>query len=141
MPTPLLLQPRGRTLKRRRTPSEKRDAPQSSSMHDAGGAQGALPGELDTRHILKRLLELAVFLGVLCIAILSFPGLDTLRDRFAQVDSPLLVVIGLLKLCSCLSNSVAFRDVFCPAMSWRFSFELGMAEQATNVLVPTGGAG
>jgi uncharacterized membrane protein YbhN (UPF0104 family) len=110
-------------------------------MDDVGEAQGALPGEFDTRHMLKRLLELAVFLGVLCIAILSFPGLDTLRHRFAQVDAPLLVVIGLLKLCSSLSNIVAFRDVFCPAMSWRFSFELGMAEQATNVLVPTGGAG
>jgi uncharacterized membrane protein YbhN (UPF0104 family) len=36
---------------------------------------------------------------------------------------------------------VAFRDVFCRSMGWRFSFELGMAEQAANVLVPTGGAG
>jgi uncharacterized membrane protein YbhN (UPF0104 family) len=26
-------------------------------------------------------------------------------------------------------------------MSWRFSYQLGMAEQATNVLLPTGGAG
>jgi hypothetical protein len=50
-------------------------------MDDVGEAQGALPGEFDTRHMLKRLLELAVFLGVLCIAILSFPGLDTLRHR------------------------------------------------------------
>ncbi len=117
------------------------DASQSPLMDDGGAAQGTLPGEFDTRHMLRRLLELAVFLGVLVIAVLSFPGLDTLRSRFADVDVALLVVIGLLKLCSSLSNIVAFRDVFCPRMGWRFSFELGMAEQATNVLVPTGGAG
>ncbi len=111
-------------------------------MTDHGGeAPSTMPGEFDTRHMVKRLLELAVFLGVLVIAILSFPGLDTLRDRFAQANAALLVLIGVLKLGSCLSNIVAFRSVFCPDMSWRFSFELGMAEQATNVLVPTGGAG
>ena len=47
----------------------------------------------------------------------------------------------MLKLGSCLSNVVAFRDVFCPRMRWRFSSQLALAEQATNVLVPTGGAG
>jgi uncharacterized membrane protein YbhN (UPF0104 family) len=31
--------------------------------------------------------------------------------------------------------------VFCRELGWRFSYELGMAEQATNVLLPTGGAG
>jgi uncharacterized membrane protein YbhN (UPF0104 family) len=111
-------------------------------MSNHGGeATSTMPGEFDTRHMVRRLLELGVFLGVLVIAILSFPGLDTLRDRFAQANAALLVLIGVLKLGSCLSNIVAFRDVFCPGMSWRFSFELGMAEQATNVLVPTGGAG
>lgn len=110
-------------------------------MGDGGARQGSLPGEFDTRHLLMRLLELAVFLGVLVVAILSFPGLGALRDRFAEADGVALGLVALLKLCSCLSNIVAFRAVFCPQMSWRFSFELGMAEQATNVLVPTGGAG
>jgi hypothetical protein len=111
-------------------------------MSDHGlEASGTMPGEFDARHLFRRLLELGVFFGVLVIAILSFPGLDTLRDRFAQANTAVLALIGVLKLASCLSNIVAFRDVFCPRMSWRFSFELGMAEQATNVLVPTGGAG
>jgi hypothetical protein len=43
-----------------------------------------MPGEFDTRHMVKRLLELGGFLGVLVIAILSFPGLDTLRDRLPR---------------------------------------------------------
>jgi uncharacterized membrane protein YbhN (UPF0104 family) len=111
------------------------------SSSTRGDAQSALPGEFDTRHMVKRLLELAVFLGVLVVAVLSFPGLGTLRDRFADANADSLALIGVLKLGSCLSNIVAFRDVFCPGMGWRFSFELGMAEQATNVLVPTGGAG
>jgi uncharacterized membrane protein YbhN (UPF0104 family) len=82
-----------------------------------------------------------VLLGLVAGAVSSLPGLGTIRARFAHADAVLLVVIGLLKLCSCLSNVVAFRDVFCRGMSWRFSFELGLAEQATNVLLPTGGAG
>lgn len=84
---------------------------------------------------------LAVLVGIVAILVISLPGLGSLRDRFGQADWRLLVLIGLLKLGSCLSNIVAFRDVFCPRMGWRFSYQLGMAEQATNVLVPTGGAG
>ena len=64
-----------------------------------------------------------------------------MRHRFAQAEVAFIVLIGVLKLGSCLSNVVAFRDVFCARMGWRFSAQLALAEQATNVLVPTGGAG
>jgi uncharacterized membrane protein YbhN (UPF0104 family) len=100
-----------------------------------------MPAELDSRHLIRRLLGLAAFIALVALAVTSLPGLGELRARFADADGLLLPLIGLLKLGSCLSNVVAFRDVFCPRMSWRFSYELGMAEQATNVLVPTGGAG
>ncbi len=100
-----------------------------------------MPDELDSRHLVRRLIGLAIIIAVIAALVVSLPGLGTLRARFSTVDVRLLVVIGLLKLGSCLSNIVAFRDVFCPGMSWRFSYRLGMAEQATNVLVPTGGAG
>ena len=43
--------------------------------NNGGEASGTMPGEFDTRHMVKRLLELGVFLGVLVIAILSFPVL------------------------------------------------------------------
>lgn len=101
----------------------------------------AMPAELNPRHLLRRLLVLAGLIAVVAVGIGSLPGFGTLRSRFAQADGWLLIVIGLLKLGSCLSNVVAFRDVFCPSMSWGFSYELGMAEQGTNVLLPTGGAG
>ncbi len=100
-----------------------------------------MPDELSARHLLRRLILLAIPLLLVAALILSLPGLGTLRARFSQADAWLLLSILLLKLCSCLSNVVAFRDVFCPGMSWRFSYRLGMAEQAVNVLIPTGGAG
>jgi uncharacterized membrane protein YbhN (UPF0104 family) len=100
-----------------------------------------MPDEFDSRHIVRRLIGLAIVIGVIAALVLTLPGLGTLRHRFSQADVRLLILIGLLKLGSCLSNIVAFRDVFCPRMGWRFSYRLGMAEQATNVLLPTGGAG
>ena len=100
-----------------------------------------IPDELDSRHLVRRLLGFAILLAVVAIAVISLPGLGGLRHRFGQIDARLLIAIALLKLGSCLSNIVAFRDVFCRRMSWRFSYQLGMAEQATNVLLPTGGAG
>jgi uncharacterized membrane protein YbhN (UPF0104 family) len=47
----------------------------------------------------------------------------------------------VLELCSCLSYVAAFKGVFCARLDWRFSYEVGMAEQGTNVLVPAGGLG
>ena len=104
-------------------------------------ATGAPPDQLSSGHLVRRLLMLVVLLAIVAVLVISLPGLGALRHRFGNADWRLLVLIGLLKLCSCLSNIVAFRDVFCPSMGWRFSYQLGMAEQATNVLVPTGGAG
>lgn len=100
-----------------------------------------MPDELSPRHLLRQLLVLAVLAGLVAAAITSLPGLGTLRARFADADVWLLVLVGVLKLGSSLSNVAAFRDVFCRSMGWRFSYQLGMAEQGTNVLVPTGGAG
>ena len=106
-----------------------------------GPAPALMPDELDSRHLVRRLVAFVVLVALVAVAVGSLPGLGTLRDRFAQADPALLALIGLLKLASCLSNVVAFRYVFCPRMSWRFSAQLSLAEQATNVLVPTGGAG
>lgn len=100
-----------------------------------------MPDHLSARHLLRRLLALAVLVALVAAAVASLPGLGMLRARFSAADGWFLALIGVLKLGSCLSNVVAFRDVFCPTMSRRFAYQLGMAEQATNVLVPTGGAG
>ncbi len=107
----------------------------------SGLAPSAMPEQFSSRHLVRRLLVLGAVVGLVAVAVGSLPGLGTVRSRFAHADLALLGLVGLLKLGSCLSNVVAFRDVFCPRMGWRFSFELALAEQATNVLVPTGGAG
>lgn len=114
-------------------------SPERDQQHERPGEQ--MPEEFDSRHILRRLIGFGIVIGVIAVLVVSLPGLGELRHRFSEADVRLLVLIGLLKLGSCLSNIVAFRDVFCRRMSWRFSYQLGMAEQATNVLVPTGGAG
>ena len=100
-----------------------------------------MPDELNSRHLIRRLAALVVLVALVVAAVSSLPGFGALRHRFADADLAFVGLIGVLKLGSCLSNVVAFRDVFCPRMSWRFSAQLALAEQATNVLVPTGGAG
>ena len=100
-----------------------------------------MPVEFDSRHIRRRVIELAALIAVVALAVSAAPGLGDIRHRFAQANPVLIVFIGLLQLGSTLSYVVAFRDVFCRQMSWRFSYQIGMAEQATNVLLPTGGAG
>lgn len=112
-----------------------------SAAMTADDAPAGMPEDLSPRHLLRRLLGLAVLLGVVVAAVSSLPGLGTLRHRFDHADLWFVALIGLMKLLSCLSNVVAFRDVFARRMGWRFAYELGMAEQAANVLVPTGGAG
>ncbi len=115
--------------------------PAPTAAPTAAGMPEQMPREFSTRRLVIRLIVLAVFVGLVAAAIGSLPGLGTLRHRFADADGWLLALIALMKLGSCLSNVVAFRDVFCPTMGWGFSYDLAMAEQGTNVLVPTGGAG
>jgi uncharacterized membrane protein YbhN (UPF0104 family) len=81
-------------------------------------------------------------LGVLIVgAVVALPGLGELRDRLSGADPALIVLALVLELGSCLAFVAAFRGVFSRRLSWRFSYEVGMAEQAANVLLPTGGAG
>jgi uncharacterized membrane protein YbhN (UPF0104 family) len=119
--------------------SSRSDGPVADTLSRRGSID--MPDELSPRHIARRLVELAVFAALVAVAISALPGLGTLRHRFADADLALVALVGVCKLASALSNIVAFRDVFCPRLGWGFSYRLGMAEQATNVLLPTGGAG
>jgi uncharacterized protein (TIRG00374 family) len=78
---------------------------------------------------------------VVALLISTLPGLDEVRDRFANAEPGWLIALFFLEVASCLSYVVAFRGVFCTRLGWRFSYEIGMAEQGTNVLVPAGGVG
>ena len=101
----------------------------------------AMPDELSPRHLGKRLLELAALVAVVALLVLIGPGLGGLRSRIAHASPGWLAAAVVLELLSALSYVVIFRAVFCPRMSWRLSYQIGMAEQAANSLLPAGGAG
>lgn len=100
-----------------------------------------LPEELRTGTFGRRFVGLGLLALVTALLISTLPGLGEIRDRFAHAQPGWLAALVALELASCLSYVVAFRGVFCARLDWRFSYEIGMAEQATNVLVPAGGVG
>ena len=99
----------------------------------------ALP--LDRRALLARLSGAAAVLALLVLALSSLPGLDEVRAELAGAMPAWLAVALALELASCLAFVVAFRGVLRHRLPWRRSYDLGMAVQGANVLVPTGGAG
>src|SRR5947209_19740340 len=100
-----------------------------------------MPDELSPRHLRRGLLQLALVGGVIVLLILVGPGLGSLRHRLDDASPGWLAAAAALELLSMLSYVVVFRSVFCARMSWRLSYQIGMAEQAANSLLPAGGAG
>jgi uncharacterized protein (TIRG00374 family) len=104
-------------------------------------ASAPMPEELSPRHLRTRLFQLAALVVLVVVAIWVTPGLGALRSRLDHAAAGWLVVAGVAELLSTLSYVVIFRSVFCRHMSWRMSYQIGMAEQAANSLLPAGGAG
>jgi uncharacterized membrane protein YbhN (UPF0104 family) len=100
-----------------------------------------LPRELGVGGMARRAGGLVLVVLVVALLIGTLPGLGEVRERFAHAEPVWLVVVFWLEVGSCLAYVVAFRGVFCARLSWRFSYEIGMAEQGTNVLLPAGGVG
>jgi uncharacterized membrane protein YbhN (UPF0104 family) len=100
-----------------------------------------LPRELSAGGFARRAGGLVLVGLVVALLISTLPGLDEVRERFAHAEPAWLLALFFLEIASCLSYVVAFRGVFCIRLGWRFSYEIGMAEQGTNVLVPAGGVG
>jgi uncharacterized protein (TIRG00374 family) len=111
----------------------------ATTLPSAAGAE--MPDALDSRHLFKRLLQLSALIVFVVAFVFLLPGLSSVRTRIAHASTGWLVAAGVLELFSALSYVVVFRAVFCPRMSWRFSYQVGMAEQAANSLLPAGGAG
>ena len=84
------------------------------------------------------LLVLVVILAV--VALRSLPGLQEVRARLGHADLGWLGIGVLLQVASCLAFVVVFRAVFSRRLPVRHAYDLGMAVQAANVLVPAGGA-
>jgi glycosyltransferase 2 family protein len=102
---------------------------------------GAMPDQLDPRHLAVRVAEITAVIAVVAIAIGALPGLDEVRARLQGAVPGWIVAVALAEVGSCLGYLLVFRSTFCAQMSWRLSYDIAMAEQAANSLLPAGGAG
>ena len=109
-----------------------------SRAHSAPAAVGLLP---DGRRLALRIALAAGLLAAATFAVSALPGLGDVRARLADAAPGWLVVAMALEIASCLACVVAFRGVFCRRLPWRLSYEVAIAAQGTNVLLPSGGAG
>jgi uncharacterized membrane protein YbhN (UPF0104 family) len=100
-----------------------------------------MPDDLSPRHLRRGLLQLFGVAVVVVLLVLIGPGLGDVRERLSDASPGWLVTAAVLELLSTLSYVVIFRSVFCARMSWRLSYQIGMAEQGANSLLPAGGAG
>ena len=78
---------------------------------------------------------------VVVIVVSLAPGLGQLRAEFEHASAPWLVLGVVAEVLSTMSYVLVFRAVFCQRMPWKLSYQIGMAEQAANSLLPAGGAG
>jgi uncharacterized membrane protein YbhN (UPF0104 family) len=100
-----------------------------------------VPDALSPRHLAQRLVQIGLVLAVGVLLLVTLPGLGDVRDRFSDARPGWVAVTLALELGSIASFVVVFRGVFCIRMPWSFSAQVGLSEQAANVLLPAGGAG
>ena len=101
----------------------------------------ALSGDLHPRHLAKRVVEITAVIIAVAVAVSALPGLGEVRQRLGHIDAIWIAALLLAEFCSCAGYVLVFRSTFCPRMSWRLSYDIAMAEQAANTLLPAGGAG
>ena len=125
---------------RRNAAVRDRDTPEpvSASLPQEPAAVALLP---DRRRLALRIALVAAVIGALVLAVSSLPGLGEVRSRLADASPGWLALALAFEALSCLACVVVLRAVFCRRMPWKLSYEVGMAAQGTNVLLPTGGAG
>jgi len=100
-----------------------------------------VPEELSRRRLRSRLL-VALGLVALVVALVGLlPGLGSLRAMLSRAEPGWIALGAVLKVLSGLGYVAVFRMIFCRRMSWRVSYQVGMAELGANALFPTGGAG
>lgn len=100
-----------------------------------------MPDELSPRSLRRRAAIVMGALGALLLGALLAPGLDDVRDMFADASLGWLLVAVGLEVASCASYVLMFRPVFCTSMPWRRSWQIGLSELATGSIVPASGAG
>ena len=91
--------------------------------------------------LVRRVLGLLALVAVLVLVVSVLPGLQDVRERFHSADPAWLAVTFASVFASMLSYVAAVRGTLSRRPGWRASWNLGMAEQGSNVLLPTGGIG
>ncbi|MDQ3739487.1 MAG: YbhN family protein [Actinomycetota bacterium] len=104
-------------------------------------AATTLPNDLRPRRLAARAARVALLLAVLVLIALLAPGLDGVREELAGADWRWLALAVVLELLSCAGYVLMFRPIFCRAMSWRTSAEIGGAELGMGSVVPASGIG
>ena len=101
----------------------------------------AAPAVPTSAALVRRVLGLVVLLVLLVLVLSVLPGLGDVRERFGQADPLWLALTCVSAFASTLSYVAALRGTLSRRIRWRASWNLGMAEQGSNVLLPTGGVG
>jgi uncharacterized membrane protein YbhN (UPF0104 family) len=104
------------------------------------GVATALPAQFAPRRLARRALQVFALVVVLVLIAVLTPGLDDVRDMLGRADPGWLALGVLFELLSCASYVLMFRPIFCRAMSWRSSWEIGGSELAVGSIVPASGA-
>ena len=113
----------------------------SSSVSAATGPAGAIPDALHPRKLAVGVIELAAVIALVAIAIDALPGLDEVRTRLQGAEPVWMVAVAFAEVGSCVGYLLVFRSTFGSQMGWGLSYDVAMAEQAANSLLPAGGAG
>jgi uncharacterized membrane protein YbhN (UPF0104 family) len=100
-----------------------------------------MPEALNPTRVGRRLVEFALVAVVIGVLVLIGPGLGSLRRDIEHASAGWLAAALALEVFSALSYVVIFRAVFCPRMSWRLAYQIGMAEQGANSVLSVSGAG
>jgi uncharacterized membrane protein YbhN (UPF0104 family) len=100
-----------------------------------------LPSDLRPRRLLRRAVPVVAFLAALVLVVQLAPGLGEVRHRLGGAEPAFLALALALEALSCVAYVLMFRQVFCRRMSWRASWEIGLAELAVGAIVPASGAG
>ncbi len=100
-----------------------------------------MPEEFEPSRLARRTLQIVAVLVVAGFVLLLAPGLGRVRELLTEAQPEWLALAVAFEAMSCVSYVLMFRPVFCNAMPWRTSWEIGLAELGAGSIVPASGAG